>query len=84
MFEPLFNQKFKIMKNLMQKLVKVTLCLGVVSVSLIACEPDVIDNNILDLDRIDEPVIKIDSLMNDSVLIEDSILIEPVIGEGSI
>ncbi|MBL4667811.1 MAG: hypothetical protein HRT73_02365 [Flavobacteriales bacterium] len=72
------------MKNLMQKLVKVTLCLGVVSVSLIACEPDVIDNNILDLDRIDEPVIKIDSLMNDSVLIEDSILIEPVIGEGSI
>jgi|GEM_PF-2967409 len=70
MFEPLFNQKFKIMKNLMQKLVKTTLCVGVVSLTLIACEDDVQeDTNIITLDQLDSltnNVIETDTTVIDS------------------
>ena len=66
------------MKNLMQKLVKATLCVGVVSVSLIACESDTVDNNIIDLDQIDDQIFELDSLVEDSVLPVNITEIEPV------
>lgn len=80
MFELLFNQKFKVMKNLMQKLVKTTLCLSVVSVSLVACSEDVQeDTNIITLDQLNDELNKIDSTMNDTnVVVEDSLELEPV------
>lgn len=80
MFELLFNPKFKVMKNLMQKLVKATLCLGVVSVSLIACSEDVQeDTNIITLDQLNDELNKIDSTVNDTnVVVEDSLEFEPV------
>lgn len=79
-FELLFNQKFKVMKNLMQKLVKATLCLGVVSVSLIACSEDVQeDTNIITLDQLNDELNKIDSTINDTnVVVEDSLEFESV------
>ncbi len=56
------------MKNLMQKLVKVTLCVGVVSVMLISCEFDTtVEKNIIDLDQLDDVMIDLDSIVSDSV-----------------
>lgn len=65
----MFNQKFKVMKNLMQKLVRTILCLGVVSVSLIACDTDPANSNVIDLDQIDQvdnQVLEMDSTTVDS------------------
>ena len=62
----------------MQKLVKATLCLGVVSVSLIACESDTVENNVIDLDQIDDNIFKLDSLSEDSVPQVDITELEPV------
>lgn len=78
MFDLLFNQKFKVMKNLMQKLVKAILCIGVVSVSLIACESDTVENNIIDLDQIDDQIFDLDSLIEDTVLLDDAVEFEPI------
>jgi len=78
MFEPLLTIKIKVMKNLMQKLVKATLCLGVVSVSLIACESDNVEQNIIDLDQIDDHMFDLDSLVKDSLVIDDTVEFEPV------
>ena len=79
-FELLFNQKFKVMKNLMQKSVKAILCLGVVSVSLIACDSDKVDNNIIDLDQLDDQIVELDSTVVDSLIVDDTtdIDMEPV------
>ncbi len=62
----------------MQKLVKAILCLGVVSVSLIACESDTVDNNIIDLDQIDDQIFDLDTLDGDPILPEDTVDFEPV------
>ena len=62
----------------MQKLVKATLCVGVVSVSLIACESDTVDNNIIDLDQIDDQIFELDSLLEDSTVQLDIHEIDPV------
>jgi hypothetical protein len=59
------------MKNLMQKLVKATLCLGVVSASLIACEPNQIESNTIDLDKIENQLIELDSLVEDTIVLVD-------------
>tara|TARA_B100002051_G_C16154008_1_gene354926 strand:+ start:80 stop:427 length:348 start_codon:yes stop_codon:yes gene_type:complete len=69
MFEPLFNQKIKIMKNLMQKLVRTTLCLGVVSLTLIACADEQVeqDVNVISLDQLD-------SLTNDVVEMDTTVI----------
>lgn len=69
------------MKNLMQKLVRTTLCLSVVSVTLIACDEDVQeDTNIITLDQLDDELNKMDSTLNDTtnVVVEDSLEYEPV------
>ena len=71
------------MKNLMQKLSKAILCVGVVSVSLIACESDTADNNIIDLDQIDNQIFELDSLDEDTVVAVDITEIEPLV-EGSV
>lgn len=80
MFEPLLTIKIKIMKNLKQNLVKSILCLGVVSVSLVACQSDVNDDaNIITLDQIDDQLNNLDSTLNDTtVVVEDSLINEPV------
>jgi len=58
----------------MQKLVKATLCLGVVSVSLIACEFDsAVEKNVIDLDQLDNIILEADSLVEDSVISIDTI-----------
>ncbi len=62
----------------MQKLVKAILCLGVVSVSLIACESDTVENNIIDLDQIDDQIFDLDSLVEDSVIVDTVVELEPV------
>ena len=62
----------------MQKLVKVTLCVGVVSVSLIACESDTVEKNIIDLDQLDDQILKLDSLVEDTVAPVDITEFEPV------
>lgn len=80
-FEPLFNQKIKVMKNLKQNLVRAILCLGVVSVSLVACESDESeDANIISLDQLDDHLNQLDSTLNDTnvVLDDDTIDYEPV------
>ena len=79
----MFNQKFKVMKNLKQKLVKAILCIGVVSVSLIACESDTVDDNVIQLDQIDQLLddqlqLVIDSIETDSIVPDDVIEFEPV------
>lgn len=72
------------MKNLMQKLVKATLCVGVVSVSLIACESDsTVDKTVIDLDQIDDQIFDLDSLAADSTTLDTVIEFEPV-GQGVI
>jgi len=60
----------------MQKLVKTVLCVGVVSVSLIACEDDTIDKNIIDLDQIDNQIFNLDSLVHDTIDLNNGIDIE--------
>ena len=56
------------MKNLMQNLVKITLCVGVVSVSLISCDLDTtVEKNIIDLDQLDTVMIELDSIVSDSI-----------------
>jgi len=62
----------------MQKLVKAILCLGVASVSLIACESDTVDNNIIDLDQIDDQIFDLDTLVEDSLVLNDTVDVEPV------
>jgi hypothetical protein len=76
----MFNQKFKVMKNLKQNLVKAILCLGVVSVSLMACNSDAPeDPNVITLDQLDDQLDQLDSTMNDPNVVEaDSIIPEPV------
>jgi hypothetical protein len=85
----MFNQKFKVMKNLMQKLVKAILCFGVVSVSLIACESDTVEDNVIQLDQIDQLLddqlqLTSDSIEADSIVPEDVIeveLLDEVVGD---
>lgn len=76
----MFNQKFKIMKNLMQKLVSAILCLGIVSVSLIGCESDKVDDTVIQLDQLDNQLIESDSTAIDSTADgdeqSDAVLIE--------
>lgn len=69
MFELLFNQKNKVMKNLMQKLVRTTLCLGVVSLTLVACGDEQVeqDVNVISLDQLD-------SLTNDVVEMDTTVI----------
>ena len=62
----------------MQKLVKAILCVGVVSVSLIACESDKVDKNVIDLDQIDDQIFELDSLEEDTVIPNDLVGFEPV------
>ena len=62
----MFNQKFKIMKNLMQKLVNTILCLGIVSVSLIACDSETVDDTVIQLDKLDNQLLDSDSSAVDS------------------
>ena len=78
MFELLFNQKFKVMKNLMQKLVKTTLCLGVVSLTLVACGDDVQeDTNIITLDQLD-------SVLVDTIDVEPDTTLEESVDDENI
>lgn len=75
----MFNQKFKIMKNLMQKLVRTILCLGIVSVSLIACESETVDDTVIQLDQLDDQLLDSDSTAIDSTTEDeqsDAVLIE--------
>lgn len=67
------------MKNLKQNLVRTILCLGVVSVSLIACESDTPDEtNIISLDQLNDQLNELDSVMKDSVMMpEDTLEHEP-------
>ena len=62
----------------MQKLVKAILCVGVVSVSLIACESDTVENNVIDLDQLDDQIIELDSLIEDAIVPDDTVEFEPV------
>ncbi len=55
----------------MQKLVKAIVCLGLVSVSLIACESDNVDENVIQLDQLDQ--------IDDQVFNEDSTTIDSII-----
>ena len=77
MFEPLFNQKFKVMKNLMQKLIKTTLCVGVVSLTLVACGDDAQeDTNIITLDQLDSVLVdtldvETDTILDENVAVEN-------------
>ena len=83
MFELCLTKKFKVMKNLKQKLVKAILCIGVVSVSLIACESNQVDDNVIQLDQIDQ--LLDDQLQSALDSIEtDSIVPEEIIKEESI
>ena len=78
MFVLLFNQKFKVMKNLMQKLVKTTLCLGVVSLTLVACGDDVQeDTNIITLDQLD-------SVLVDTIDVEPDTTLEESVDDENI
>lgn len=62
----------------MQKLVKATLCIGVVSVSLIACDSDTVESNVIDLDQIDDQIFELDTLVEDSIVLDDTVEFEPV------
>ena len=69
------------MKNLKQNLVKAALCLGVVSVSLVACESDTVeDTDVITLDQLDDVISDLDSTMNDTnaVIDDDTVMYEPV------
>lgn len=80
MFGLLFNQKIKVMKNLKQNLVKSILCIGVVSVSLVACESDQVeDTNVITLDQLDDVINDLDSVANDvDTVADDTVMYEPV------
>ena len=67
------------MKNLMQKLVRTILCLGIVSVSLIACESETVDDTVIQLDQLDDQLLDSDSTAIDSTTEDeqsDAVLIE--------
>ena len=55
----------------MQKLVKAILCLGVVSVSFIACDSETVDDNVIQLDQLDDQLLNIDSTEVDSTVYDD-------------
>ncbi len=80
MFGLLFNQKIKVMKNLKQNLVKAILCVGVVSVSLIACDSNQVDDtNVISLDQLDDVMADLDSAVNDvDTVAGDTVMYEPV------
>jgi len=65
------------MKNLMQKLVRTTLCVGVVCLTLVACSSDTAeDANVITLDQLDDMLIDTmdvegDTLSDDDVIIEN-------------
>ncbi len=63
----------------MQKLVRTILCLGIVSVSLIGCESDKVDDTVIQLDQLDNQLIESDSTAIDSTTEDeqsDAVLIE--------
>lgn len=74
------------MKNLMQKLVKTTLCLSVVSLTLVACGDDVQeDTNIITLDQLDSVLVDTIDVEPDTTLeenVEDENIEENVEVEG--
>jgi hypothetical protein len=65
------------MKNLMQKLVRTTLCVGVVSLTLVACSSDTVtDENVITLDQLDDMLVdsmdvEEDTLSGEDVVIEN-------------
>ena len=63
------------MKNLKQNLVKAILCMGVVSVSLVACQSEVSDDtNVINLDQLDDVISDLDS----AIVADDTTMAEPV------
>lgn len=69
------------MKNLKQNLVKAILCLGVVSVSLVACQSDEVESaDVLTLDQLDDVINDVDSAMQDTTAVadDDTVMYEPV------
>ena len=70
----------------MQKLVKTTLCLGVVSLTLVACRDDVQeDTNIITLDQLDSVLVDTIDVEPDTTLeenVEDENIEENVEVEG--
>ena len=69
------------MKNLMQKSVRAILCLGIVSVSLIACDPETVDDTVIQLDQLDNQLIESDSTAIDSTVYDDEQSDEVLIDE---
>ncbi len=62
----------------MQKSVKAILCLGVVSVSLFACDPKPVDETIVQLDQLNDQILDIDSIVEDTMVYDDVAITEPV------
>lgn len=77
-FGSLFNQKLKVMKNLKQNLVMAILCLGVMSVSFIACDstPEE-DPNVITLDQLDDVIDDMNAMADSLIVEEDSTAVEP-------
>jgi hypothetical protein len=60
------------MKNLMQKLVRTTLCVGVVSLTLVACSSDTAtDENVITLDQLDDLLVDTMDIEDDSLSVEN-------------
>ncbi len=63
------------MKNLMQKLVRTTLCVGVVSLTLVACSSDTVtDENVITLDQLDDMLVDTMNVEEDTLSDEDVVI----------